>query len=242
MSKKEKSSAPAKTVAIIPAGGSGIRMGSDRPKQFLDLHGRPLLAVTMQSFQHCQAVDAFILVVPSMDVNYCRREIVERFKLDKTRKVVPGGKRRQDSVRLGLEAAGGEFDLVLIHDGVRPVLNAAFIERVIDAAKTHRAVITGIPAKETVKEVNGRHEVFKTYDRQRVWLVQTPQVFRYEDILAAHQKALREDWGEATDDSILIERLGITVKVVEGSEKNIKVTTPDDLELARFFLSRSPNR
>ncbi|MDY6971127.1 MAG: 2-C-methyl-D-erythritol 4-phosphate cytidylyltransferase [Thermodesulfobacteriota bacterium] len=239
MPNKKELSDPTKTVAIIPAAGSGVRMESPRSKQFLDLNGRPLLAVTMQTFQRCPQVDAFILVVPSTHVDYCRKEIVDKFNLDKTKKVVPGGRTRQDSVRLGLEAACGRFGLVLIHDGVRPVLDPAFIEKVIDAAKTHRAVITGIPAKETVKEVNGRQEVFKTHDRQRVWLVQTPQVFRYEDILAAHRQAIREGWEEATDDSTLIERLGITVKVVEGSEKNIKVTTPDDLELARFFLSRS---
>jgi 2-C-methyl-D-erythritol 4-phosphate cytidylyltransferase len=237
MSKKESSSNIIKTVAIIPAAGSGVRMASDRAKQFLELSGIPLLAVTLKPFQNCPVVDEIILVVPLMDVDYCRKEIVERFKLKKVKKIVPGGKRRQDSVRLGLDAAGENGGLVVIHDGVRPAIDEALIKRVIEAATCHRAVISALPAKETLKEVNNRHEVVKTYDRQQVWLVQTPQVFRYEDIVAAHQKAFHEGGEEATDDSVLIERLGIPVTVVEGSEKNIKVTTPYDLELARFLLT-----
>ncbi|MFH1933740.1 MAG: 2-C-methyl-D-erythritol 4-phosphate cytidylyltransferase [Pseudomonadota bacterium] len=240
MSKKENASNLNKTVAIIPAAGSGIRMGSDRAKQFTELEGRPLLAVTLKPFQDCPAVDAIILVVPSMDVGYCRKEIVERFKLEKVNKVVPGGTRRQDSVRLGLDAAGKNYGLVLIHDGVRPGIDEALIERVIEKAKTHRAVITALPAKETVKEIDSDGYVVKTYARKHIWLVQTPQVFRYEDIEAAHQKAMIERWDEATDDSALIERLGIPVTVVEGSEKNIKVTTPHDLELIRFLLKKTP--
>jgi 2-C-methyl-D-erythritol 4-phosphate cytidylyltransferase len=239
MSKKAKASDLNKTVAIIPAAGSGIRMGSARAKQFTELEGRPLLAVTLKPFQNCSAVDAIILVVPSMDVGYCRKEIVEKFKLEKVKKVVPGGTRRQDSVRLGLEAAKKNYGLVLIHDGVRPAIDEALIERVIEAARTHRAVITALPAKETVKEIDSHGYVVKTYARKQIWLVQTPQMFRYEDIEAAHQKAMIESWDEATDDSALIERLGIPVTVVEGSEKNIKVTTPHDLELTKFFLKKS---
>jgi len=212
-------------------------MESDRAKQFLDLDGVPLLAVTLKPFQSCPDVHAIILVVPSADVDLCRKEIVERFKLDKVTKVVPGGKRRQDSVRLGLEATEGGYGLVLIHDGVRPMIGEELIERIVAEARTNRAVITALPVKQTIKEVNNHREVVKTYDRQRVWLVQTPQVFRYKDILAAHQEALREEWEEASDDSLLVERMGISVKVVEGSEKNIKVTTPHDLEVARFLLN-----
>ena len=236
MLEKENSSNLTGTVAIIPAAGSGVRMGKDRAKQFLDLDGRPLLAVTLQHFQHCRKVDAIILVVSSLDSEYCRREIVERFRLDKVKKLVHGGKRRQDSVRLGIEATMGEYGLVLIHDGVRPVIDEAVIERVIKAARSNRAVITGLPAKETVKEVNSSGQVIKTCNREQVWLVQTPQAFRYEDILAAHHRALREGWEEATDDSILVEKLGIPVKVIKGTESNIKVTTPYDLELARFLM------
>lgn len=214
-------------------------MGNDRAKQFLDFDGKPLLALTLKPLQLCRAIDAIIIVVPSKDVDYCRKEIVEKFQLTKVEKVVAGGIRRQDSVRLGLEAAKRDYGLVLIHDGVRPFITENAIERTILAAKTHRAVITGLPARETVKEVDSSHEVVTTCDRRRIWLIQTPQVFFYEDILAAHQRAFREGWDEATDDSMLVEKMGIPVKVVEGSEKNIKITTPNDLKLARFLLMSS---
>ena len=225
-----------RTVAIIPAAGSGIRMGSGRAKQFLDLAGSPLLAITLKAFQDCRSVDAIILVVPTGDEDYCKKDIVEKFKFNKVKKVVNGGKRRQDSVRLGLEATDAEYGLVIIHDGVRPIINPEFIDMVIAAARTDRAVITGLPAKDTVKEINGSGQVVETYDRQRLWLVQTPQAFRYEDIMAAHNKATIEGWDEATDDSILVERMGIPVKVIEGSESNIKVTTPNDLKMAGFLI------
>ena len=236
MPKKEKPSKQARTVAIIPAAGAGVRMGSDRAKQFLEIDGRPLLAATLKPFEDCQAIDAIIVVVPAKDVDYCRKEIVTEFKLDKVRKVVPGGNKRQDSVRLGLEAVEEDYELALIHDGVRPVISTGEIQGIIDAAKIHGAVITGLPAKETVKEVDEKQWVVSTYDRNRVWLVQTPQVFPCKDLLAVHRKAFDEGWPEATDDSVLIENLGIPVRMLEGSEQNIKVTTPNDLELAKIFL------
>jgi len=236
MSEKERSNKQISTVAIIPAAGSGARMGSAQAKQFAQIDGKPLLAITLNPFQHCQSVDAIILIVPSMDVDYCREEIVGRFRFDKVKKVVPGGKTRQESVRLGLEAAGRDWSLVLIHDGVRPIIDIELIEKLIVEARSNRAVITGLPAKETVKEVNSRKEVVRTYNRKDIWLVQTPQVFRYGDIFKAHQRALHEGWEEATDDSLLIEKLGIPVKIIEGSNNNIKVTTPSDLEMARFLL------
>ena len=234
--KAEYSNSSLKTVAIIPAAGAGVRMQTNRPKQFLDLDGRPVLAVTLERFQACPVIDSIILITPEQDVEYARKEIVEIYGLTKVEKVVAGGERRQDSVRLGLEAWDGHDGLVLIHDGARPLVPADLIVRVIDAAKENRAVITALPAKETVKEVDENALVLKTYDRQKVWLVQTPQVFRYEDILMAHQRAIQESWEEVTDDALLMEKVGIPVKVIEGSKDNIKVTTPRDLELARFLL------
>ncbi len=211
-------------------------MGGDRAKQFVELEGRPLIVTTLQKFQVCSAIDGIIVVVPPNDVNYCQGEIVKRYNLTKVEKVIAGGKRRQDSVRLGVEASGGDYGLVLIHDGVRPLITPELIERIVAAAHEHRAVITGMPAKETVKGVDKNGCVVKTYDRQQVWLVQTPQAFRYDDILMAHQKAVQKNWEEATDDALLMEKVGIPVKVIEGSEDNIKVTTPHDLELTRFLL------
>lgn len=227
-----------KTVAIIPAAGAGLRMREHRAKQFLDLQGKPLLGVTLERFQVCRAVDSIVLVVPSHEEEYCQKEIVDRYHLNKVEKIVPGGQRRQDSVRLGIEASGGDYGLVLIHDGVRPLIDASLIERVVNIARTERSVIPALPAKETVKEVDIDGMVIKTFDRHQIWLVQTPQVFRYEDIMVAHQRALSEGWEDVTDDALLMEKMGIPVKVVQGLEHNIKVTTPHDLELARFLLKK----
>ena len=226
------------TVAIIPAAGAGLRMKGDRAKQFLDLNGKPLLGVTLERFQVCQTVDSIILVVPSHEEEYCQKEIIDRYNVTKVAKIIAGGERRQDSVRMGLEASGGDYGLVLIHDGVRPFVESSLIDRIVTIARKDRAVITALPAKETVKIVDSDSMVIKTCDRQQIWLVQTPQIFRYEDIMMAHQRALSEGWEDVTDDAVLIEKIGIPVKVTQGSEYNIKVTTPHDLELARFLLKK----
>ena len=227
---------PLKTVAVIPAAGVGVRMGSDRAKQFLDFHGKPLLAVTLKKFQECPSIQGIILVVPKDQVDYCTKEIIGFYHFTKVEKVVAGGTRRQDSVRHGIEASEGHYELVLIHDGVRPLVESSLIEKVVTAGERERAVITALPVKETVKEVDGNGQVIKTWDRGRFHLIQTPQIFRYEDILMAHQRAKQEGWKEGTDDALLMEKVGIPVKVIEGSEDNIKVTTSRDLELARFII------
>ncbi len=227
-----------RTAAIITAAGAGIRMGGDQPKQFMELEGRPILAFTLERFAHSPDIDGIVLVVPAGKVEYCRGEIVEKYELAKVEKVVAGGERRQDSVRLGLEATEGHYPLVLIHDGVRPLVSPDLISRIVRAANEYRAVIPALAAKETVKEADRAGLVVKTHDRRTLWLVQTPQAFRYEDILKAHRRALEENWEEITDDALLMERTGVSVKIIEGSEENIKITTSQDLELARFLLGK----
>ena len=217
----------------------GVRMSADRRKQFLNLNGKPILAVTLEAFEACPAVDHIIIVVPSTDIAFCREEVVEKYKFRKVRKIVEGGARRQDSVRLGIEAIEGECHWVLIHDAVRPLINLSFITDVIKAAQEYRAVITALPLKETLKEADDRGTVLKTLERNRLRLVQTPQIFRYTDIRLAHQKALQEEWGHAPDDAFLVEKLGISVQIVKGLEENIKITTPHDLALAGFLLART---
>jgi len=231
-----------RTAAIITAAGAGIRMGGDQLKQFMELAGRPILAVTLDRFDLCPDIDGIVLVVPPGKVDYCRREIVEKYESAKVKKVVAGGEKRQDSVRLGLEATEGYYPLVLIHDGVRPLVPPELISRIVRAASQYRAVIPAIAARETVKEADRDGLVVKTHDRRCLWLVQTPQAFRYEDILEAHRRALEENWEEITDDALLMERTGVPVKIIEGSEENIKITTPQDLELARFLLSKGRDR
>ena len=228
-----------KTVAVIPGAGTGLRMGGDTAKQFLEVDGKPILAMTLEKFQACAAIDSIILVAPPKDVKFCEKTIIERYGLNKVNKVIAGGERRQDSVRLGIEASGGEHGLVIIHDGVRPFIEASLIERAVTAAIKDHAVITALPAKDTVKKVDEGGFVLKTYERKLLWLIQTPQVFRYEDIMMAHRRALREGWDEVTDDALLIEKMGIPVKVIPGSEYNIKVTTPQDLELAKYLMKIS---
>ena len=232
---------PNQVIAVIPAAGSGIRMGLRKAKQFIDLCGKPLLAVTLSHFQRCNLVDRIVVVVSQGDVDYCLRQIVDRHKLSKVFKVIVGGKRRQDSVRKGVEAVTNCGGWVLIHDGVRPLITNGLLERVIKAAKDFKAVITGLPVKETVKEIDSQGRVLRSIDRRHLWLIQTPQIFRWKDINLAHQEALRHDWEEATDDAFLIEKLGIPVKIIQGEEDNIKVTTPQDLEIAQFLISKGSN-
>jgi len=227
-----------KTIAIIPAAGSGLRMASDVPKQYLELQKRPILAVTIDKFNRCDLIDGIILVVPASDINFCKKEIVKKYNYKKVVSVIAGGERRQDSVRAGIEASGGKYDSILIHDGVRPFVNQEIIIKSIKALKKNRAVITALPAKDTIKNVGETGYVLKTYDRRVLWLVQTPQVFKYEDIYNAHMKAAMEGWDEVTDDALLMEKMNIPVKVILGSEQNIKITTPDDLEYAEFLLRK----
>jgi 2-C-methyl-D-erythritol 4-phosphate cytidylyltransferase len=228
-----------KTVAVIPCAGAGIRMGADRAKQFLEIQDKPILALTLEKFQACPLIDSITLVLPMAEIDFCKRNIVERYKLDKVERVVIGGERRQDSVRLGLEASGGDYELAVIHDGVRPFINIPLIERTVKAAGDHRAVITALPAKDTIKKVDKGGFVIETYERKDIWLVQTPQVFRFRDIMTAHEKAISEGWDDVTDDASLIEKLGIPVKVIPGSEYNIKITTPHDMELGQLFQEKT---
>ncbi len=224
--------------AIIPAGGTGSRMGGARAKQFMEIGGKSILAMTLGHFQECDLVDRIVAVVPEQDVEYRRNEIVGRYGLGKVSLVVPGGQTRQDSVRKGLVALSGSTGLVIIHDGVRPLVKDDLIKRTIEAGREFRAVSTGLPVKDTVKEVNDKNMVARSLDRGTLWLVQTPQIFRYKDIYMAHKKALEGGWKEATDDASLVEKAGIPVKMIMGEEENIKITTPYDLKLARFLASK----
>jgi 2-C-methyl-D-erythritol 4-phosphate cytidylyltransferase len=237
MTIKQSNDLPNQVIAIIPAAGIGARMGSNKAKQFIDLCGKPILAVTLNHFQKCSLVDKIVVVVSEDDVDYCRQEIVDRYKQSKVCEVVAGGKRRQDSVRKGLEA----IDLcrwVLIHDGVRPFVTPELIEKVIMTAKKFRAVITGFPVKETIKELDEQGMVLRSVHRDHLWLIQTPQIFQFEDLSLAHKKAIEDGWEEATDDAFLIEKMGIPVKIIKGEENNIKITTPRDLDIARFLMSK----
>jgi 2-C-methyl-D-erythritol 4-phosphate cytidylyltransferase len=214
-------------------------MGCKVPKQFLEIDGRPLLALTLEAFEKCSAVDEVILVVPSVEVDHCRHAVVKRYGFKKVAAVVAGGKTRRDSVRLGMASVGDGCGMVVVHDGVRPLVTPSLIEKVIEAARVSGAAIAGIPARDTVKEVNG-DLVKKTYERENVWLAQTPQAFHYGILLDAHDREGTGRPGEPTDDACLVERAGGTVVVVAGDEDNIKVTTPRDLAMVKFLRSEAP--
>ena len=227
-----------RTVAIVPAAGSGNRMGRELSKQYLALGGMPLLVHTLNVFERCPLVDALLVVVPPSDVEAVRTEMLPRWSLKKLAGVIPGGKERQDSVRAGIEALERETELVVIHDAVRPFITVELIENCIRAAAEEGAATVGVPVKDTVKEVGADGRVMRTCDRNLLWLTQTPQAFRRDIIENAHRAAVRDGY-RGTDDTSLVERLGIAVRMIRGDYGNIKITTPEDLVIAEALLAAS---
>jgi len=228
-----------RTVAIVPAAGSGNRMGRELSKQYLALGGMPLLVHTLNVFERCPVVDALLVVVPPSDVKAVRTEMLPRWSLKKLAGIVPGGKERQDSVRAGIEALDRETELVVIHDAVRPFITVELIENCIRAAAEEGAATVGVPVKDTVKEVGADGRVMRTCDRNLLWLTQTPQAFRRDIIENAHRAAVRDGY-RGTDDTSLVERLGIAVRMIRGDYGNIKITTPEDLVIAEALLATRP--
>lgn len=218
-----------KISAIIPAAGQGVRMGGAVPKQFLELHGKPILHHTLHAFEKCGMVGSVILVAPGKDVEPARREWLGRSTIVK--QVVPGGEKRQDSVYEGFKALATDTEIVIVHDGVRPFINRRMIRESVEAAREHGAAITAIPVSDTIKRVDRAGFVEHTVDRAGLWRVQTPQVFRYDLLRQALEKAFADSY-YGTDEGSLIEYIGKAVKIVNGSELNIKITTPEDLILA----------
>lgn len=225
-----------KTVAIIAGGGLGKRIKGDLPKQFLMLGDKPILAHTVDKFEACDLVDEIILVVPEDYMGHCSQAIVDKFDFEKVKKLVGGGKERQDSVYTGLKACPAGTSVVAIHDAVRPLVSVEKISESIRLCEKKKAVILAVPPKDTIKRGEGG-SVISTLDRDKLWLSQTPQVFEYGLILDAYQKA-GEDEFIGTDDSILVERLGHEVAIVQGDYENIKITTAEDLGIAEMLLGR----
>ncbi len=224
-----------KTVVIIPAAGMGKRMGERRSKQYLPLNGLPILVHTLTPFEESDLVDSVVLTVPAGDEDYCKKEVVEKFGFKKVIDILHGGKERQDSVRAGLNLLDSSVDFVMIHDGVRPLITSQMIADSLRGAETSGACIVAIPAKDTIKEVSKDGLVLRTLERKDLWMVQTPQTFRYDLIKEAHDKAFADGF-LSTDDSALVERLGCQVTIVQGSYKNIKITTREDLMMAEASL------
>lgn len=225
------------TFAVIPAAGMGKRMGAAINKQYLLLDGRPILTHTLAVFQQCDLIAGVVLVTPEDEIPFCRREVVERHGLTKVLTIVPGGAERQHSVMNGLQALQGranEQDIVLIHDGVRPFINHRLLQESIAIASSGDGALVAVPAKDTIKVVQDGL-VIDTPDRATLWQAQTPQAFRYGQVLSAHQRACQDGF-LGTDDCSLVEHYGGRIRIIHGSYRNIKITTPEDLVLAEAFL------
>lgn len=220
--------------ALIPAAGRGERMGGEVKKPFLLLNDKPIIVHTLSRFQRCDLIDEIIPIVSAEDVDRTWR-IVRKYEFTKVTKVVSGGETRQRSVYNGLRTLGEKTDVVVIHDGVRPFVTDEIIRGCVERAFKAGAAIAAVPVKDTIKEVSPEGIVLHTLERSRLWAIQTPQVFRKKLILKAHELAL-ERGIEATDDAALVEMMGGKVHVVMGSYENIKITTPEDLILARTLL------
>ena len=224
-----------KVTAIVLAAGSGKRMNSDVHKQYLLIKDKPVLYYSLKAFEESE-VDNIILVVGSGEVEYCKKEIVEQYNLTKISAIVEGGKERYHSVYEGLKASG-DTAYVLIHDGARPFLTKDIIARAIEEVKKCQACVVGMPVKDTIKIADEACYAKETPNRAFVWQVQTPQAFSYGLIYDAYTRMLEQGESGITDDAMVVERMtDYKVKLIEGSYRNIKITTPEDLLIAEAYL------
>jgi 2-C-methyl-D-erythritol 4-phosphate cytidylyltransferase len=228
--------------AILPAAGLGTRMGVETPKQFLELDGLPLVVFTLRRLAACAEISEF-LIATLAEEEAALTERIAHEKLGLPVRVVRGGGSRQESVGNALAEVGENVEIVLVHDAVRPLVTREQTERVLAAAREHGAAIVGIPALDTVKEVKRTSQpgdvalITATIPRERIVLAQTPQAFRTALLRDAYALAARDGFS-ASDEAGLVERLGHDVYVVGGSARNMKITRPGDMELARFYLEQ----
>ncbi|HUP36676.1 MAG TPA: 2-C-methyl-D-erythritol 4-phosphate cytidylyltransferase [Candidatus Limnocylindria bacterium] len=222
------------TYAIVPAGGLGTRMGSRRPKQYLRLGRVPILVATLRALGRARGIAGVVVAVPEAHVVETRR-LLARLRVPRILEVVAGGADRQESVWRALQRIPEQAERVVVHDAVRPFIDAALVARVLGAAAAGGAATCGIPVRETVKRVtDGAIEA--TIPRRGLWLTQTPQAFTRALLWEAHDKARRDGFA-GTDDAVLVERLGVTVAMVQGLGQNLKITTPEDLQTARAWAA-----
>jgi len=210
-------------------------MNANINKLYMYIDNIPILARTIKAFHDCCVIDEIILVVNQDDIIYCKHNIADYYNFKKVRKIVAGGKTRQESVFKGLSETDSKCGIVLIHDGARPFIRERAIMESIDAANDIGASCVAVPVKDTVKSSDSKSFVQETLDRENLWSVQTPQTFKFDLIMSAHKRAL-EDGFEGTDDAVLVERLGFPLKLVMGSYDNIKITTQEDLAIAEAII------
>lgn len=224
-----------KIQAIVPSAGMGSRLQSDIPKPLISLKGKPLFIYALESLSKCSLIESIVVVADKDNLSEFKK-IIGKYNIPKISQVVVGGETRRDSVFNGLKALDDDTDIVVIHDGARPLISLRVIEESIKACYEEVAVIVSVPIKPTIKRVN-RDELYVegTLDRSLLWEVQTPQVFRKDIIIRAHNEGKGL---QATDDAFLVERLGERVKVITGDYSNIKITTQEDLSFAERILEK----
>ena len=225
-----------KCIVIVLAAGSGRRMNSKVKKQFLEIGDKPILVHTLEKFNNCKMIDEIILVTGKDEIEFCRKEIIKKYGIVKVKKVISGGDQRQDSVFNGLKEIENDEDIVLVHDGARPFIADEEIERCILVAKQYKACVLAVRVKDTIKKVDEDGNIIKTLDRDFLWSIQTPQVFKTEILRQAHMSAIGQGF-IGTDDASLVEKFtNIPIKVVEGKYTNIKITTPEDISFGEVIL------
>lgn len=220
--------------AIIAAAGRGERLGGPIPKQFLEIDNKPILAHTLEKFCQSELVDRIIIVVPQDWNLFVEKKIIDQFGLTKIARIITGGTTRQKSVANALNAMEKDIATVVIHDAVRPLVSLELLNKVIEKGRETGAAVLAVPIFESLKKVTNL-QIEQTLTRDSTWLVQTPQVFDRDLIMNAYQQAFFNGI-DAADDSELLEYLGYPIQVVEGSRTNIKITTPEDLELVKILL------
>lgn len=227
-------------VAIVLSAGRGSRMNSDIPKQYMNLHEKPVIFYSLKAFED-SPVSSIVLVAGADDVEYCKKEIVDKYHLTKVRAVVAGGKERYESVKNGLDAAGS-CDYVMIHDGARPLLSQELIARCIETVKKENTCVAAVPVKDTIKTVDNFLYTKETPERRSLWAMQTPQCFSSSILKESYEKLLSDEKNRGgvpmiTDDAMVVEyATGKGVKLVEGDYHNIKITTPEDMLIAEAFM------
>lgn len=230
-------------IAIVLAGGQGKRMGTEVQKQYLDIAGKPLLYYSLHTFQKSNIIDEIVLVVGEGQIKYVSENFVGAYNFTKVSRIVEGGKERYDSVWSGLcavkEMEHAENSYVFIHDSARPFVTEEILIRSYEEVEKTKACVVGMPSKDTVKLVDDEVFAKETPNRSYVWIIQTPQVFETALIIEAYSKLMTKDEIQVTDDAMVIEQqIGLPVKMVKGAYENIKVTTPEDLDVAEIFVKR----
>jgi len=226
-----------KIVALIAAAGKGRRMNSRISKPFIPVSGKPILAYTIDKFEKCKSIDKIYLIVNPEEKEICHKNIILKYNFSKVQELVDGGDTRQDSIYNGLKALDRDTDIVVIHDGARPLVEENIIQNSIEKAQKYGAAIAAIPIKDTVKKSDNNFYISKTLNREEIWRAQTPQTFKYDIILPAYHQAYKDKY-LATDDAAIVEKYGHKVKLIIGPEENIKITTPFDLIVAEVFLKK----